>query len=78
MSDVLRIECPECGTSFRTDTLKVKTNPGDKVIVQCYCHNDVEAEFFETPATPTTGWRSWFQRAQGPVKGVKVNATPRS
>jgi len=70
----LRIECPECGTSFRTDTLKLKTGQGDKAIVQCFCGKALEASFTETPQGQR---RNWYGRKvdQPAAKSVTVNVT---
>lgn len=65
---VLRVECPECGTSFRSDTLNLKTGHGDKAIVKCMCGKWLKAEFHETPAG-----RNWWGRKLRPSKGVKVS-----
>lgn len=55
----VRIECPNCGTSYRADVLNLKANPGEKAFVRCIgCGHALEVTFSEQ----RYGWFDWRKR----------------
>ncbi len=61
----LRIECPQCGTSFHAEKLGLKTGPEDKVVIQCLCGQSLETSFDHSEEHITGNWLSeLFGRAR--------------
>jgi predicted Zn finger-like uncharacterized protein len=73
MDSALRIECPECGTSYRVEHLGLKTNPGDKAVVRCMCGRSLEVEFshIDHPTVEEVGWFRKWVLLQSPITSVK-------
>lgn len=74
MSNPLRIECPECGTSYKVAE-GAKTGPQDKVILPCHCGTWLEATFTSKPETTRRTWYGKKVVVEG-EKVVNVRANP--